>query len=112
VIGLFHRVLISTPLSASQKACETNPGREQKYAAVFAILTLAEENHLHSMPRSHGGEHNKSKSRTKKSLLYITFKNLYAGPKKARNILANISPNAARNLARKPVGLTSLPNNR
>jgi len=31
-----HLVLISSPLSSSQKECETNPSREQKNAAVFA----------------------------------------------------------------------------
>jgi len=35
--------LIFAPLSSTQKACETNPSREKKNAAVFAVLELAEE---------------------------------------------------------------------
>jgi len=33
-----YRLLISSPLSPSQKECETNSGREQKHAAVFANI--------------------------------------------------------------------------
>jgi len=35
VIDLFDNMLISSPLSPSQKECDTNPSREQKNAAVF-----------------------------------------------------------------------------
>jgi len=38
-----HHVLISSLLSPSQEACETNPNREQKNAAAFVVLELAEE---------------------------------------------------------------------
>jgi len=40
----------SSLLSLSQKAC-TNPNREQKKTAVFAILELAEEKSQSSRPR-------------------------------------------------------------
>jgi len=35
-LRLSYRVLVSSPLSPSQKECETNPSRKEKNAAVFA----------------------------------------------------------------------------
>jgi len=63
-----HRVLISSPLSPSQKECETNPSREEKNAAVFADR-ISWKNHNHFTHGSYRGEHNKSSHERKNSLL-------------------------------------------
>ena len=49
-----HRVIISSPMSPSQKECETNPSREEKNAAVFANrISWKKSQSLHSqkLPR-------------------------------------------------------------
>ena len=92
-----HRVLISSPLWPSKKECQTNMRREQKNAAVFAnrISWKKITQSLHS--KSHCNEQNKCTSRKKKILTSNVIKKLvYAGPKSARNILINLSPNPAR----------------
>jgi len=38
-----HRVLISSPVSLSQKARKANPRIEQKKTGVFAVLELTEQ---------------------------------------------------------------------
>jgi len=75
-----HRVLISSPLSPSQKECETNPSREEKNAAVF-VNRISWKNHNHFIHKSYSSEHNKSTSRKKKILTPKCHKKvLYAGP--------------------------------
>ena len=59
-------MLISSPLSPSQKECETNPCREQKNVAVFANRIGLKKSHNHFTHRSHRREHNKCTSRKKK----------------------------------------------
>jgi len=49
-----HRVLISSPMSPSQKDCETNPSREEKKASVFSNrMSWRKSQSLHSqkLPR-------------------------------------------------------------
>jgi len=77
-----HHVLISSPLSPSQKECETNPSREEMNAAVFPNRIIAERNHNNFTHRSYRCEHNKYTSRKKKIVTPNAIKKvLYAGPK-------------------------------
>ena len=62
-----HRVLISSPLSPSQKECETNPSTEER-TQLCLQTELAEKNHNHFTHRSYRGEHNKSTTRKKEIL--------------------------------------------
>jgi len=83
----------------SQKACETNPSREQKNEAVCAIRKLAEEIWHHFTHRNHLGEHKKSTLRTNKFVILFkkrcmqvrnrpyTFEKLKPGPGPTRNAL-------------------------
>jgi len=58
---------------------------------------LAEKNYNHFIRRSYRDERNKSTSRKQKILTPNAIKKvLYAGPKSARKILANLSPNPTR----------------
>ena len=73
-----HRVLISSPLSPSQKQCETNPSKEKECSRVCKQLT--EEKSLHSQKLPQWAQQiyvGKEKSRY--SQCYKKF--LYAGPK-------------------------------
>jgi len=69
-----HRVLISSPLSLSPKARETNPSTKQKNAAVFTILDLAEENHNHSFTEVTAVSTTNLRHERKKMLLWILWK--------------------------------------
>jgi len=91
-----HPVLISLPLfSTSQKEFETNPNRDHKHTAVFANTTSWRKIIITSFTEITTVSATKV---TKEKIFYSEcYKNvLYAGPKSARNILTNLSPNPAR----------------
>jgi len=98
-----HRVLISSPLSPSQKECETNPSREKKNAAVFASRMSWKKITITSLTEVTRDEHNKSTSRKKKIFTPNAFKKFYM---QARNILTNLSQ--ARLDPKIPAWLTTL----
>ena len=94
-----HRVLISSPLSPSQKQYETHRSREWKNAAVFAnriswrkvtITALTEVTAVSTTNLRH------ERKKSNKSLIIMLQKILYAGPKLTRNILTNSSPSPVR----------------
>jgi len=89
-----HPVVISSGLSPSEEECDTNPSGEQKNAAVFANrISWRKITSLTNQP----GERNKCTSRQKNIVTSNGIKKLvYAGPKSARNILTNLSPNPDR----------------
>jgi len=69
---LHHRVLISSPLSPSQKQHETKSSREQKNAAAFASVTSGRKI-THFDHRGNRSEYNKWRQERKKSLLWMLW---------------------------------------
>jgi len=71
-------VLISSPLSPSQKECETNPSREEKKASVFSNRIRwrkSQSFHSQKLPRWTQQHHER-----KKSLLLMPWKSLICRP--------------------------------
>jgi len=93
-----HHMLISSPLSPSQKECETNPRREQKKAVAFTIPELAEEKSqsLHSQKSTQWAQQLCVTNENNRCSECHQKKTLYAGPKSTWRILTNLSPNLTR----------------
>jgi len=88
-------VLISSPLSPSQKECETNHNRVQKNAAVFANRNSWRKVTITHSHKSSWWAQQIHVTKEKMATLNL-IKVLYAGPKSTRNILTNLSPSPDR----------------
>ena len=88
-----YRVLISSPLSPSQKECETNPSREQKNAAVFANWIRWRKIAITSLTEVTAVSRTNVRHKRKTCPLSTLVEKLCV---QARNILTNLSPSLAR----------------
>jgi len=75
-----HRVLISSPLSPSQKECETNPSREKKNAAVFASRMSRKKITITSLTEVTAMSTTNLRHERKKSLLLMLLKSSICRP--------------------------------
>jgi len=86
----WHRVLNRCPLS--QKEYETNPSKEQNNAAVFANRISRRKIKITSLTKVTVVS-TANVCQERKNRYSECYQVLYPGPKSARNILTNLSPN-------------------